>query len=158
MNIKRTLGRNVRRVIRASAALAVLFAISPVRAAAPLGAADSVVVIVSAASPVTQISRLHLADLYLGRTTRFPGGTAATPMEQKAGSAARVEFLANYLGRTEAQMKSHWSKLIFTGRGRPPQEASTAQAMKELVARSPHAIGYLEARLVDASVRTVRVE
>lgn len=147
-----------RRVAPALAALAILLAFSPVQADAPGAPGVTVVVVVSADSPVKQISRLHLADLYLGRSTRFPDGEGATPIEQKAGSPARVEFLSAYLGRSEAQMKSHWSKLVFTGRGRPPREATNPQAMKQIVAGDPHAIGYLDARLVDSSLRAVRVE
>jgi ABC-type phosphate transport system substrate-binding protein len=119
--------------------------------------ADTVVVIVAAASPLTEISRLHLTDLYLGRTSRFSNGTPAVPIDQSPGSADRAAFSQTYLGRSEAQIKAHWSKLIFTGRGRPPAEASNGEAARNMVARDPRAIGYLDPRLVDSTVRIVRV-
>ena len=118
---------------------------------------EAVVVVVAASSPVREISRLHLADLYLGRTTRFPDGGAAVPIDQRAGTEARAAFLDDFLDRSESQMKSYWSKLIFTGRGRPPRAAANDQAMKQLVAGDPSAIGYLDPRAVDASLRRVRV-
>lgn len=151
-------GRRLRLTIPLLAGLALLPVVAPLPAEARDSAADTVVVVVSARSDVTQISRLHLADLYLGRSTRFPNGAPATPIDQKPGSADREAFLSAYLGRSEAQMKSHWSRLVFTGRGRPPREAASGQAVRDLVARDPGAIGYLDVRLVDSSLRAVRVE
>ena len=142
----------------ALAGLAILLTSGPVGAEPPTLAGDTVVVVVSASSSVTEISRLHLADLYMGRITRFPNGTPAAPVDQKAGSPARASFLDTYLDRSESQMKSYWSKLIFTGRGRPPREAASDQAVKELLARDPNAIGYIDPRVLDSRVRRVRVQ
>lgn len=120
--------------------------------------ADTVVVVVSSDSPVTEISRLHLADLYLGRTTRFPDGEPAEPIDQKTTSTARADFYQRYLGRSLAEIKAHWSRLIFTGRGRPPRDVPTGEDVRRLVAENPGTIGYIERRLVDGSVHIVRVE
>ena len=135
----------------------ILVATSGARAASPIANADSVVVVVSAASGVTEISRLHLADLYMGRTTRLPNGQLAVPIDQTAGSTVRKAFSATYLERSEAQMKAHWSKIIFTGRGRPPAEVADDAAVRDIVAGDPRAIGYIDASLVDSRLRVVRV-
>lgn len=142
-----------RRCLLAGAAFAVLVS------GARLGAADdTVVVVVSAENPLTEISRLHLADLYLGRTTRFQNGDAAEPIDQRSASPVRVAFYKSYLGRSPAQIKAHWSKIVFTGRGRPPRDVPTCAEVKELVAGNVQAIGYIERRKVDRSVRVLRVE
>jgi len=126
--------------------------------ASPLPAApDTVVVVVSADSPVVDLPRQHLADLYLGRTSRFPDGRRAAPIDLEPGAPERAEFYERYLGRSPAEMKSHWSKLIFTGRGRPPPDVPSGQAVKERIADDPSAIGYVDETLVDGSVRVVRV-
>jgi hypothetical protein len=139
-------------------ALALILALTTAPAhATPHAGTDTVVVVVSAASPVTEISRLHLADLYLGRTTRFPNGTPAVPIDQRAGSAVRAAFSTTYLGRSEAQIKAHWSRIVFTGRGRPPLEASNDDAMRDLIAGDPRAIGYIDPRRLNSKVRVVRV-
>jgi hypothetical protein len=54
-------------------------------------------------------------------------------------------------------MKAHWSKIIFTGRGRPPAEAADDAAVRDIVAGDPRAIGYIDASLVDSRLRVVRV-
>lgn len=119
---------------------------------------DRVVVVVSARNPVTAISRLHLADMYLGRTNRFPNGKSAEPIDQAPASPVRALFYQTYLGRTQAEIKAHWSRIIFTGRGRPPRDVPSDAEVRDLVAGSPHAIGYMQSRLVDATVRVVHVD
>lgn len=152
----------------AAALLAAASTVSPARAAerpsagaAPDGparvAADTVVVVVSPDAPVTEMSRLHLADLYLGRTSRFPGGEPAEPIDQEPGAPTREAFYEGYLGRSRSEIKAHWSKAVFTGRGRPPRDVTDGEAVRDLVAEDPGTIGYIDADLVDESVRVVRV-
>lgn len=119
---------------------------------------DEIVIVVSAENPVREISRLHLADIYLGRTSRFPNDRPAVPIDQAPDSPDRERFYQTFLGRSQAEVKAHWSKIIFTGRGRPPRDVPTGADVKRAVAGDPKAIGYLERRLVDESVRVVRVE
>jgi len=127
------------------------------RAATTNAVGDSIVVVVSSASSLIEISKLHLADIYLGRTSRFESGVQAVPLNQRAGTEARSQFSVVYLGRTEAQMKAHWSKIIFTGRGRPPAEESDAEAIKRRLTENPRAIAYIDSSQVDWRVRVVRV-
>lgn len=119
--------------------------------------ADTIVVIVSTESPIVEIPQMYLTDLYLGRVARFPGGEKARPIDQAPGSAARDAFYEQYLNRSQAQIKAHWSKIIFTGRGRPPKNAPDAEAVKQLVAGDPSAVGYIDAGHVDGTVRVLRI-
>lgn len=120
--------------------------------------ADSVVVIVSAERSVTEISRLELADVYLGRTNDLVDGRRVVPVDQEPGSAAREAFYETYLRRSPAEIKSHWAKLIFTGRGRPPRTFPDGPTVKQRVAGDPDLIGYVDAELVDESVRMVTIQ
>lgn len=147
-----------------AATLAWMFASAPTPARAvqgkpvpPTPAADTLVVVVSAQRSAAELSRVHLLDLYLGRTSRFPDGTPAEPIDLEPGSAAREAFYQTYLNRSQAEIRAHWSKIIFTGRGRPPRDVSDGEEMKELIAGNPRAIGYIERHLVDESVRVVRI-
>lgn len=131
---------------------------APGRATASGVADDTVVVVVSAENPVTEISRLQLADLYLGRASRFPDGRRAIPIDQRPGAPARGPFYEEFIGRSLSEVKAHWSKLVFTGRGRPPRDVPGGEEMKARVAGDPRAIGYLDHRLVDGTLRVVQVE
>ena len=117
-----------------------------------------VVVVVSSQNPVQTLSRAELTDIYLGRLNRLPNGTPVVPIDLREGTPTHGEFYRDYLGKTPAQIKAHWSKLIFTGRGQPPRSVSSDGAAADIVAEGPHAIGYLDAGFVDDRLRVVTIE
>ena len=55
-------------------------------------AVADVVAVVSAKTPVTALSKNQVVDIFLGKTSRFPNGEQAVPIDQVEGSAARDEF------------------------------------------------------------------
>lgn len=121
-------------------------------------AAADVVAVVSSKSPVTALSRNQVVDIFLGKTSRFPDGEQAVPIDQVEGSPARDEFYSKFTGKSAAQIKAHWSKIIFTGRGQPPKEVSNSNEVKKLVVQNPKVIGYIERSLVDGNVRVLLSE
>jgi len=118
-------------------------------------AAAEVVAVVSAKNPVTALSKNQVVDIFLGKTSRFPDGSQAVPIDQVEGSAVRKEFYIKFAGKSPAQIKAFWSKIIFTGRGQPPREASNGIEVKKLIAKNPDVIGYIESSLVDDSVKVL---
>lgn len=124
---------------------------------APASARAEVVPVVSARSSVTALTRNEIADIFLGRRARFPDGATALPIDQGEGSQARAEFYRRYADMTPAQLKAFWSKIIFTGRGEPPQAVSSARQLRHLLAVHQDAIAYLDRSQVDDSMRIVQV-
>jgi ABC-type phosphate transport system substrate-binding protein len=124
-------------------------------ALAASAASAEVVAVVSAKSPLSSLSKNEVADIFLGKASRFPDGSTAVPIDQAEGSAVREEFYLKFAGKSPAQLTAHWSKIIFTGRGQPPRIASTSAELKRLIAENPGAIGYLEQNMVDGSVKAL---
>ena len=122
--------------------------------AAGAGAAE-VLVVVSAKSAATALSAEQAADIFLGNASTFPGGGAAVPVDQAGGSALRDEFYTKVSGKTSAQLKAHWSKLIFTGKARPPKEIGDSVAVRKQIADNPNMIGYIDSGSNDSSVKVV---
>jgi ABC-type phosphate transport system substrate-binding protein len=118
-------------------------------------ATADVVAIVSSASPITAVTKGQIADIFMGKIRRLPNGAAALPIDQIEGSSAREEFYTKVVGKSGAQMKAYWSRIIFTGRGQPPKEMSTSEDVKKLVVSNLAAIGYIDEKLVDSSVRVL---
>jgi len=114
-----------------------------------------VVVVVAAANPLETLTRNQVADIFLGKTNRLPGGDQAVVIDQPEGSATRDEFYSTYTGKSAAQIKAHWSKIIFTGRGQPPQVVSNSAEVKKRIAENPDTIGYIDARELDGSVKAL---
>ena len=119
-----------------------------------VSAAD-VVTVVSSKSAVTALSKNQVADIFLGKSNRFPDGEQATPIDQPESSSAREQFYNKVTGKSLAQLKAHWSKIIFTGRGQPPKMVMNSVEVKRQLADNPSAIGYIDDTQVDMSVRVL---
>ncbi|WDT86128.1 phosphate ABC transporter substrate-binding protein [Alteromonas sp. 009811495] len=92
--------------------------------------------------------------LYLGKNSQFPDGSEALPINIDAGSSVD-NFNSSVLGRSTAQVKSYWSKQIFTGKGTPPKEVGNDASVLDLVANNKNAIGYVDAAQVSDGVKVV---
>ena len=118
-------------------------------------AAADVIAVVSAKSAVTFLTPNQVADIFLGRASRFPNGLLAVPIDLNDGSPERDQFYARIAGKTPAQVKAYWSKIIFTGRGQPPKAVATDLEVKKILAADLGAIGYIDAAHLDDSVRAL---
>ena len=130
-----------------------LLAISPALGGA--WASADVVAVVSAKSAVQSLTSDQLADIFLGRVSRFPNGLLALPIDLRDGSPERDQFYARITGKTPAQVKAYWSKIIFTGRGQPPKAVASDLDVKKFLAANIGAIGYIDAALLDDTVRAL---
>jgi ABC-type phosphate transport system substrate-binding protein len=101
------------------------------------------------------MSKQEVSDLFLGKASAFSDGKQAVPLDQAEGAAARDEFHSKVTGKTGAQLKSFWSKQVFSGKGTPPKELAGNSDVKKLVADNPNMIGYLDKSAVDATLKVV---
>ena len=120
-------------------------------------ASAELVVIVSSRNPNPVLNAEQVSAIFLGQTGSFPDGAAAVAIDQGLGAAQRDLFYRQLTGKTPALLKAHWSKMVFTGRGQPPREASGDAGVRRLVAENPAMIGYIGRDALDASVRAVLV-
>ncbi len=114
-----------------------------------------VVVIVSAKSPVVNLSADQVAKIFLGKSTSFPNNDPAYPIDQPLGSAVRDEFYAKVVHKDASQLAAYWAKIIFTGEGRPPKLVAGDKAVVKIIADNPDAIGYIDSSALNHSVRAV---
>jgi ABC-type phosphate transport system substrate-binding protein len=114
-----------------------------------------VVAVVSAKNPVATLTKSQIVDIFLGKINRFPDGSPAMAIDQEEGSPARDEFYATFAGISAAQLRSHWAKIIFTGRGQPPRTVATLAELRKLLAANPQVIAYVERSAVDDNMKVV---
>jgi ABC-type phosphate transport system substrate-binding protein len=96
-----------------------------------------------------------IVRLYLGKAKSFPDGSQAVPINLIASVPTAEEFSKKALKKSSEQLRAYWSRLVFTGKGSPPQEVESESQMLELVANNPNFIGYLDAAAVTDRVRVV---
>jgi ABC-type phosphate transport system substrate-binding protein len=113
-----------------------------------------IVVIVNAANKA-EIDDSAIARIYLAQVKTFPGGSEATAVEQKDGSAVRNEFSDKLLKRAPAHIKSYWAQQKFTGGAKPLPQLSNDDAVLKYVLETPNAIGYVDTAKLRDGVRVV---
>ncbi len=132
--------------------LSVLFLVAAM--VAPTVQAE-IVVISNLQLPVTTLSRDEVSRIYLGKTKFLPNGSKVIPVDQKQGTISRSKFYSDIIHKTEPEIKSYWSRIIFTGQGNPPLQQDDDVAVRNLVAQDANCLGYIDKSLVDDSVKIV---
>jgi len=117
--------------------------------------AQAEVAIIVHPSNNSTLTETDLTRMFLGKMKSFPNGESAVPVNMPEGHATTDEFNQKVLSKSASQLKAYWSKLVFTGKGTPPQDAGSAEEMLKLVAGNPSLIGYVDASKVDASVKVI---
>jgi ABC-type phosphate transport system substrate-binding protein len=112
------------------------------------------VVVAGKGSPVSAANANDVVKAFLGKKKDL-GGVSVVPIDQGEGNPARTDFYANVIKKSEAQLKSYWSRLIFTGKGQAPQVVGGDAEVKNMVANNPNIIGYIDEGAVDGTVKVI---
>lgn len=114
-------------------------------------------IIVHPSNNMAGITAEETADIYLAKVGVFSNGRRAVPVDQSANSPARKKFYSAVIKKDDSTLKVYWSKLIFTGKAQPPDEIGDDAAVKNWVATNPDAIGYVDGKFVDSSVKVLLI-
>jgi len=114
-----------------------------------------VAVVVGAKSGATAMTAAQVADLFLGKSDQMAGQGTALLLDHPEGDALRDQFYTKVTGKSAAQVKAAWSRLVFSGKATPPKELANSSEVKKIVASNPNSIGYIEKSAVDSSVKVL---
>lgn len=113
------------------------------------------VVVIVHPSVSDSASSKDISRIFLGKSKSLPGGQKVTPISLAEGNAATDEFNDKVLGKSASQLKSYWSKLIFTGKGQPPSELGSDADVVAKVSADPNSIGYVSPASVTDGVKVL---
>lgn len=122
---------------------------------APAMAHADLAIVVNPASPIAEMTADEVAELFLAKASRTTEGYRVIPIDQSEGGAARNEFYDRVVKKSPAQLNSYWSRLIFTGKGRPPFAVADDAEVLEFVATNPSMLGYVSVESVNDQVKVV---
>lgn len=114
-----------------------------------------VVVVVSAKSPAAKLTKEQAAALFLGKSSQLPGAGIPVLIDQPESAEIRQMFYAKVTEKTPIQVKSIWSRLVFSGKATIPKEVASSDEVKKQLAANPDAIGYIDKSAVDSSVKVL---
>lgn len=118
-------------------------------------ATADIAIIVNPNSPVAEMAADEVVDIFLAKITRTADGVRVIPIDQSEGQPARREFYDRVVRKSPAQLNSYWSRLIFTGKGRPPFAVMDDAEVIEFVSTNPSMLGYVSAESVTDQVKVV---
>jgi ABC-type phosphate transport system substrate-binding protein len=112
-------------------------------------------VVIGNPAGVDSLSQADVQKLFLGKSTKLSNGANARIVELTDGADGRVSFHAVATGRSEAQVQSAWSRLVFTGKAEAPIQVTDYQAVISTVAGNPNAIGYIDESALTSDVKVL---
>ena len=121
----------------------------------PYSTQAEIVVVMSAKSNITNLSKETVAAIFLDKISSFPDGNQAVPIEQGEDQEAYKEFHKIVTEKSDAQLNAYWAKMVFSGKGNPPQAVANNAEVLKMIAANPIMIGYLEKSTVNRTVRVV---
>ncbi|WP_210247160.1 phosphate ABC transporter substrate-binding protein [Aliikangiella marina] len=129
-----------------------IFAVSLMLAATNVFA-ESVVIV----NPMndSKLDKETIAKMFLGKTKYFSNGDKVVAISPKEKGATKQAFNEVVLDKSSSQLNAYWSKIIFTGKGRPPKEYDSDDEVKQQVASNGNVIGIIDAKSVDNTVKVV---
>lgn len=113
-------------------------------------------IIVNPSNPMVSITRENVSRIFLKKTTKFPNGLSASPVDLPVNSATRENFSKEVVGKTAAAVEAYWQQLIFSGRDVPPPQKKESGAL-EFVRSNENGIGYVSANADVTGVKVVTV-
>jgi len=142
----------VRKFFKTKTITAVLLMLTPL---APCASFAELVVIANRDLPISSLTQEEIYRIYLGKTKFLSNGVKVIPVDQQSGSPSRDKFYSDVIKKSDTEIKSYWSRVIFTGQGYPPIQESDDKAVRDLVAKNPNCMGYVDKSVVDGSVKIV---
>ncbi len=115
----------------------------------------NIAVIVNSANSAT-INESDISRIFLGKIKKFSTGDKVTIVNLKFKQATRNEFEEKALKKSASQVKAYWAKLMFSGKGKPPKEFASDKEILSFVMANPGAIGYIDEKSVDSSVKVIK--
>lgn len=114
-----------------------------------------IAVIIHTSNGNASLTKSQVKAIYLKKKKTFPNSTPVIPCDQPEGSGIRNNFIKEALNKNQRQLTAYWTKRIFSGKGTPPEVIGGDEEIKAWVAKTPNALGYIDASAVDSSVKVL---
>ena len=113
------------------------------------------VAIVVHPSNESNFDKSTIKRIFLGKAKSFSNGRSAILLSASPKDPVTEEFNKKVIGKSSNQVNAYWSKMIFTGKGTPPQEMASTDEILSAISANPDAIGYMDASAATSAVKVV---
>lgn len=121
--------------------------------------AGDLAIIVGENSPLENVTSEELAKIFRAEKAKGPDGVRFVLTTRETGSAERGAALAQIYKMEEGEYSKYFLQATFTGLVQSaPRAMNGSGTVKQFVAVTPGAIGYLRASDADDSVKVLKVD
>lgn len=114
-------------------------------------------IIVNNDNVTNDITVEEVVSIFLGKSHTLPDGTKVVPIDQREGEHGREVFYSELVRKSQSQLNSYWSRIIFAGKGQPPFTVNDGIEVIEFISGNQNMIGYVDTDMVDETVKVILV-
>jgi len=113
-----------------------------------------IVIIAHKDMPIQSLSQSDIQNIYLGNR-QIVNDLRIIPLDHDSESPTRKEFYDDVVEMPKKQVISHWSRLIFTGKGQAPISLMGNNSILDFVRNNPNVIGYIDEEYLTNDVKVL---
>jgi len=117
--------------------------------------AEPIFVVVSKSNPISQLTKMQVVDIYMGRYIIFPNGKPVTPLDLGGDSETKKNFYKLLVDKDIANINAYWARLLFSGRANPPETVDSIDVLLARVRTNDRLLAYVPEAEIDESVKIV---
>lgn len=122
----------------------------------PIKSFSEIYVVTGTRSNIASLTRSEAIALFLGYANVSSGKNSAVLVDLPSGNT-RDEFYEKLTGKSNVQINAHWSKLVFTGKAMPPNEAKNVTEAKETISSGFNVIGYVSRSDLSSAMKVLYI-
>ncbi|MBV1882074.1 MAG: hypothetical protein KUG82_10590 [Pseudomonadales bacterium] len=102
----------------------------------------SLYIIININNPVETLTTQEVRAIFLSMVNSYPDGKRAIPINLPSNSLANKAFMEKVLYKNKRSLRTYWTRLLFTGRGKLPTVLKQPADIIKAVSQTQQAIGY----------------
>ncbi len=115
-----------------------------------------IIIIINKGSDIKVLPKPAAKAIFMGELKSLKGIDELVVTIQ-SDTDSHSGFLQEYIGSTSSDFKKHWEKMIYTGKAMEPEVMNSDQEVIDYVKANKGAIGYIDVKSLDDSVKAVMV-
>jgi hypothetical protein len=120
--------------------------------ASAYGCADIVIV---GCADVPAVSLKEVRQIFLKRSSAFPDGTSAIPIDLSDNQSIKWQFYQKVVGKERSQVYSYWARAsVSNKKATQPEQVQTIADLKKQL-KKQGSIGYMDAKYVESGMNVL---
>ncbi|MCD6004543.1 hypothetical protein ACSTAY_12875 [Vreelandella alkaliphila] len=120
---------------------------------------DATILLVAHPAVATQwLNRDTTRAIFAMRQRTWPDGEAVQVFVLPNRDPVHARFTKEQLAVYPHQLQLAWDRMVFSGMGQAPNRVADQLEMREKIANTPGALGYLEREYLDENVQVISME